>query len=911
MAEYDNYGPLDSRFIPDGDTFFQGINARQRPDQLKPGFVAYAQNARMDVDGALQVRKGIDNWGGTIGSTNETLTLPCYLYKSETIAAASRVNETVTIELADFAATLLDAATTGTHYLRRTVDVVVDNWYVYSIFAKPNGRGFINLEIEMANGAVRYGINLSDGTLGVAAGSVINFSRTAIDAVADDNGYYRCFLAFRATATETVTITSYISTSIFSAGRNYAGNTSLGLFIWGAQVELGTMAQAKGRRYEPTAGSVGSINMLTYSEDFTNAAWTASDATPTDDATEGPSPFVDNTIVCIEGLTGTVNANGNRRITVVSGGEFTFDIPGSTGSETYTLSTATAGAPRLEANTNAVYGSCRFSDPSDDNAEYIIEATYGKAVAISLDDGSSTDIAYPAGVSISAPVEMIQAFNKVFIFRDGLTAIEWNGSFSGTPAFAKVANGSYAANVYLNSASNTVIADGIVTVSENAHGLSVGDKIYVVDAGSSSLTVDSGGYFIATVPTANSFTFYAEVKDMSAHSVVYTRKVSNGRGFTHMPAPAWGVYHQRRLIVPFAYTTTGSSGSEVITARNVRDELLFSDIFDSDTYDQLVNQFKVTAGIADYLQWVHPFTDDHAIAFNRNSIHLITGISGSLQDIEIDEITREAGLVARHSVVTIGSNVFFLSDNGVYATSFGDLYNLRGAGLPLSEAIDPIIKRINKAYAKNSVAIFHDNRYWIAVPLDSSVRNNALLVYNLLNQAWESVDIINDPNWDISNLIVGGAGQVNKLYAVNRFGGLHILDARDDDVDRVSLYPGIGAESRPISATFTTRQYALGTMERKKFNSFEIQVESSESNDSDATISIQTENIDSESTLGTLSDYLGGDLASGEDASIRGRMGNVRGYGVQITFTPTQGRPKLRMTKINAIPAFRSTTQAT
>ena len=243
---------------------------------------------------------------------------------------------------------------------------------------------------------------------------------------------------------------------------------------------------------------------------------------------------------------------------------------------------------------------------------------------------------------------MIQAFDKVYIFINGVTTLYWNGVLTSSPAFVKVANGSYTANAYLDAGSNTTILDGVVTVSATAHGLSVGTQIYVVDIASSgpALTLNGDGYTIATVAT-NSFTFYAQIADHASHSCVYSVRQSQGRGLSHMPAPAWGVYHQRRLIVPFSYTTTGSSGSESITARNVSDEMLFSDIFDSDTYDQLQNDFKVTAGIADYLQYVHPFTEDQALAFNRHSIHLINGVSGSLADIQIREITRQSLLSSR------------------------------------------------------------------------------------------------------------------------------------------------------------------------------------------------------------------------------------------------------------------------
>jgi hypothetical protein len=610
--------------------------------------------------------------------------------------------------------------------------------------------------------------------------------------------------------------------------------------------------------------------------------------------------------------TGTVNPNGNKTITVTGLNTFTYTIAGATGSETYSVtgSSKAGGAIVGTANINGAFGSCLFSNPASSNAEYIILALYGNAVAINMQTQASTTINYPTGINIASEVSMLQAFNKVFIFRDGQTALEWNGSFSGTPAFTKVANGDYATSTYLDASNNTSIADGIVTVTATSHGLLVGDRIFVVDNGTTTLTENGTGYVVATVPGTGSFTFFAEVPDAAATTVVYAKKQPSQLGFTHMPAPPWGVYHQRRIIVPYYYTTTGSSGSETITDRNVRDEILLSDIFDSNTYDRIQNQLKVTAGIADYLQYVHPFTEDNAVIFNRNSIHLMMGLSGSIADISLKEITREAGLVARKSVVTIGDQVFFLSDNGVYSTSFQDLYNLRGAGLPLSDPINPLIKRINSAYAYNAVAIYHDNRYWIAVPLDNSTRNNAILVYNLLNKGWESLDIIDNTGWDISNLIVSGSGGINKLYAVNRFGGIHVIDERVDSFDYVYTAPGLDAQPLPIESEVVTRQYIFGDVGRKSFNAYELHVESSEYELSDGDLTMITENIDKEIEMYSLTESLGFDLPVGEDSSVRGRIGNVRGYGIQAKFVPTKGRPKLRMVKIEAYSAFRSVTEA-
>ena len=608
--------------------------------------------------------------------------------------------------------------------------------------------------------------------------------------------------------------------------------------------------------------------------------------------------FVTNTLVNIAGVSGTVDPTGNRVITVVSTTQFTFTIPGATGSETYTVSSGVAGPAKLTATqTTGVYGSCLFSDPSSENANYIIRATNQNAIATPVAGGASTTITYPSGTSISSDVELLQCFDKVIMFREGAAALEWNGSLTGSPAFTAVSSGLYTQPVYFDAASNATITDGVVTITATSHGLAVGDYVYVIDRGTSELQEGDFKYTVSEVPTANSFKFLGQVPDVASDRIVVSKKVSSGKGFIHMPAPGWGYYHQRRLWVPYWYEP--ASGS--YTDRNVRDEIIASDILDSDTYDRIQNQYRITAGVADYVVGLQAFAEDNLLVFNRNSIHLVRGISGSVADTSVQMVTSEVGCVARRSILQIGNQVLFLSDNGVYAAAFGDLYNLRGAGVPLSEPIAATIQRINKDYADRAVAAYFDNRYYLAVPLDASTTNNAILIYNFLNGGWESLDTTGQTGWVVDNFVVAENSGFASLYTISPSGSIHKLDGREDGNDNLSIFAGVPATIYPISSSVTTRQYSYGTMDRKKFNSYEFHIESSASESSNAAFSAEVENPDSTSTLSTLSGLLGSNLAVAEDASVRGRIGNKRGYGIQMTVAPTNGRPKLRAVKVQAM----------
>jgi hypothetical protein len=89
-----------------------------------------------------------------------------------------------------------------------------------------------------------------------------------------------------------------------------------------------------------------------------------------------------------------------------------------------------------------------------------------------------------------------------------------------------------------------------------------------------------------------------------------------------------------------------------------------------------------------------------------------------------------------------------------------------------------------------------------------------------------------------------------------------------------------------------------------------MHVESSADNTSNFDLSAETENPDASIDLGTLSSLNGGDLLAAEDVSVRGRIGNRRGHGIQFTVNNTQGRPRIRSIQTQGATSFRSTQKA-
>ena len=168
--------------------------------------------------------------------------------------------------------------------------------------------------------------------------------------------------------------------------------------------------------------------------------------------------------------------------------------------------------------------------------------------------------------------------------------------------------------------------------------------------------------------------------------------------------------------------------------------------------------FTINDGSSDTLVAICPWTLNEFVIFMRNSIfYASAGVGANAagdpaqeNDSYIKSLASDIGCIAKGSIVQAGGGILFLSDNGIYILNPAGAGN--GAGNtpegmrlltiaePLSAPISDVIARINFNAVEKAVATYWENRYYLAVPLDDSEANNAVLVYNFINKAWESVD---------------------------------------------------------------------------------------------------------------------------------------------------------------------------
>lgn len=150
------------------------------------------------------------------------------VYSSITPNAIAAPDGTVTADK------LVESATTSVHYVVRTTTLAAGLIYSTSVYAKASGRSFIIIQPTSDSRFAYY--NLSNGTVGTVSGSPVS---TAIQSVG--NGWYRCSISFTSPGTGAVECRLYSAATDGNA--TYAGNGTSGIFLWGNQLNTGTLAQ--------------------------------------------------------------------------------------------------------------------------------------------------------------------------------------------------------------------------------------------------------------------------------------------------------------------------------------------------------------------------------------------------------------------------------------------------------------------------------------------------------------------------------------------------------------------------------------------------------------------------------------------------------------------------------------------
>ena len=219
-----------------------------------------------------------------------------------------------------------------------TINIVSGNDYTISVFAKKGTANVVQLTLTTTSiiGTGRANFDLDSGTTGTVSGGTSSI-------VDDGNGWYRCIFSFEALASGTSPISLNLVNNVTTAARNlsYTGDGNSYIYLWGAQLNAGSTAKT----YYPTTtrlniprvdylnNSNGSLllepqrtNLVTQSEDFSNAAWTKSNATVTSNNVISPDGTLSASSIAftagggylLESITTTKTIGSSETISVFS-----------------------------------------------------------------------------------------------------------------------------------------------------------------------------------------------------------------------------------------------------------------------------------------------------------------------------------------------------------------------------------------------------------------------------------------------------------------------------------------------------------------------------------------------------------------------------------------------------------------
>lgn len=541
---------------------------------------------------------------------------------------------------------------------------------------------------------------------------------------------------------------------------------------------------------------------------------------------------------------------------------------------------------------------------------------------------------YYRGIDDGDPVDVVQALNKLYIFRGQETETRCGtGGSSSTGAL------SISHDVIDIGATGTITADWINSYTSSHPAYAVGDEVTIFNI-TNNANVLLNNTFIVTSVTATGFTFQytnnsASVLDaafniyssvvrvkppliwtegvatlkVAAQNSIYGN-VQTTSGYTtaegNLPPSDFAFYFQNRIICKFQNT-----------------QVAVSDIL-SETFDFQLNNFIINQGGNDSIVGVLPWIENQFLIFMKRSIYIAyvepsTYVVGAPPGVNssITVVTTQVGCLARKSIVSAGQFVFFLSGKGVHVITPQLDLKLIGNTLPLSEPIDNFFDNVNFTAASRSVASYYDNRFFMALPINESPRPNAIIVYNTLNQQWECIDTYPTGLY-IDDYAICQYGDKRRQFILTKFSGTQnyggiFLTEEYEGGDQFSSQEGTpilpfilpayilntGPRLEHIDARIRSREYTFQNVKEKRFLKGEYQFNNSAGDF--ININVRTHDPDVYETV--MSYQFSG--SNTVDATLRPRIA-LRGASTDVEIEFVTGRPALKTAVLYAINANRS-----
>jgi len=340
---------------------------------------------------------------------------------------------------------------------------------------------------------------------------------------------------------------------------------------------------------------------------------------------------------------------------------------------------------------------------------------------------------------------------------------------------------------YTDGASNLFFTDGTTVFRQGTSVLSI------------TVTNDGTGY--TSVPTvtisAPSLTYGTTA---TAVATVVSNKVSAitvtnaGSGYTSAPTVTITGGGGSSATATASVSALSPSGLRLIrqftnrlfavgTGDN-RNTLYASDILDAEVWKS-TNSIVVGGNDGEDIIAIQPFFDFELLVFKPNKIYLVTvdPTSTTAAGWTVRLINDKIGCQASRSAIFTSKDVLFLSNDGIRSVVRSAADDFYTVGPTLSEPVKNVIARINRGYIGSANGAFHNNRYYLALPLDNSTTCNYVLVYNTLFGSFEGLWSIAASAMTKTNFSGGYSVNCVKLAVGSPTGQVgHLYDYLDPDL---------------------------------------------------------------------------------------------------------------------------------
>jgi hypothetical protein len=460
------------------------------------------------------------------------------------------------------------------------------------------------------------------------------------------------------------------------------------------------------------------------------------------------------------------------------------------------------------------------------NIEHIILATNGtiyrstSATSFSTTNGTVT--------SGAVDVDFTQFKNKIF-YTDGASELHFT---DGTTAFRQ---GTTLGSVSVTNPGTGYTSAPAVTVSA--------PQMYGTTASAVASYASSQGGIVIGVTVTNGGSGYTSAPTITiAPPSSGTAATANGVLSTSS-APS-GLRLIRQFTNRLFAVGTGDN----------RNTLYASDLLDAEVWKS-TNSIVVGGDDGEDIVAIQPFFDYEILVFKPNKTYLVTADPTKTTAAEwtIRLINDKVGCQAGRTAIFTTKDVFFFSNDGIRSVARSLADDFYTVGVPMSEPVKDIIARINKGFVSRSNAAFHNNRYFLALPLDSSTTCNYVLVYNTIFGSFEGLWSINASRMVTTNFSSGYTTNGIKLAIGSPTGQVgHLYDYLDPDLqgDGDTNFKDYGSS---YESYIVTKAYDLDDKVSKKYGSH-YEIEYYYSTATNCTIQMKRETDSQYVTIGTAVD---------------------------------------------------------